>query len=480
MTISSLPLVPVILSGGAGTRLWPVSREGNPKPFMKMADGKSLLAKTFSRAAAVARGGAIVTVTNREYYFQSKDEFEAAGVEAGIEPVFLLEPAGRNTAPAVALAALQVAHTHGRDALMLVLAADHLIRDQAAFKAAVDTATELAQQEYLVTFGIKPTAPETGFGYIEGGAPVGGGRKVARFVEKPTLEHAQDYVKSGNFLWNSGMFCFRVGTFLDELARYAPDVKETIEACWTAMASQQDASMKEIPAGQFEAVPSISVDYAIMERSARVAVVNGTFDWNDIGSWTAVSDLVEPDDNNNRVIGDVVLVDSHNTFVQSEDRVVAALGIDNLTIVDTADALLVARTDKVQDVRKVVAELKKRGHEAFRLHRTVARPWGTYTVLEDSARYKIKRIMVKPGASLSLQLHHHRSEHWIVVQGMAKVVNGERELFLRTNESTYIPAGHRHRLENPGLLDLMMIEVQSGEYLGEDDIVRFEDVYGRA
>jgi mannose-1-phosphate guanylyltransferase len=227
-------------------------------------------------------------------------------------------------------------------------------------------------------------------------------------------------------------------------------------------------------------VPGISIDYAIMERSPRVAVVPSDFDWNDIGSWSAVSELVEPDENNNRSTGDVVLVDSRDTFIQSDDRVVAVLGVEGLTIVDTSDALLVARTDKVQDVRKVVAELKNRGHEAFKLHRTVSRPWGTYTVLENGDRFKIKRIMVKPGASLSLQLHHHRSEHWIVVQGMAKVINGEQELYLRTNESTYIPAGHRHRLENPGLLDLMMIEVQSGEYLGEDDIVRFEDIYGRA
>ncbi len=483
------PLIPVILSGGAGTRLWPVSREGNPKPFMKLADGQSLLSKTFQRAANVAVGGSIVTVTNRDYYFLSKDEFEGAKLGPAAKAVFMLEPAGRNTAPAVALAALQIAHAHGRDALMLVLPADHLIRDQAAFHHAVQAASALAQQDFLVTFGIKPTGPETGFGYIESGEPVGlsdgagsstVGRKVVRFVEKPTLERAEDYLRSGNFLWNSGMFCFRAGAVLDEFAAHAPDVDAAVKACWAAMADSHDAGMQEIPAAQFEAVASISVDYAIMERSARVAVVPADFDWNDIGSWSAVSELVAPDPDNNRSTGDVVFVDSRNTFIQSEDRLVAALGVDDLTIIDTPDALLVARTDKVQDVRKVVAELKSRGHEAFRLHRTVARPWGTYTVLEDGDRFKIKRIMVKPGASLSLQLHHHRSEHWIVVQGMARVVNGERELYLRTNESTYIPAGHRHRLENPGLLDLMMIEVQSGEYLGEDDIVRFEDIYGRA
>jgi mannose-1-phosphate guanylyltransferase/mannose-6-phosphate isomerase len=485
MNATSLsPLIPVILSGGAGTRLWPVSREGNPKPFMKLADGQSLLAKTFQRAADAADCGFMVTVTNRDYYFLSKDEFEGAKLGARCRPVFLLEPAGRNTAPAVALAALQIAHSHGADALMLVLPADHLIQDQAAFKAAVEKAAALARQDYLVTFGITPTTPETGFGYIEGGDLLGespaDGRKVARFVEKPTLERAEEYLRSGNFLWNSGMFCFRAGTVLQEFATHAPEIDASVKVCWAAMATDHDAAMKEIPAAEFEAIAGISLDYALMERSSRVAVVPGDFGWNDIGSWSAVRDLVAADKDNNRGTGDVVFVDSHNTFIQSEDRLVATLGVDNLTIIDTPDALLVARTDKVQDVRKVVAELKSRGHEAFRLHRTVARPWGTYTVLEDGDRFKIKRIMVKPGASLSLQLHHHRSEHWIVVHGMARVVNGERELYLRTNESTYIPAGHRHRLENPGLLDLMMIEVQSGEYLGEDDIVRFEDIYGRA
>ena len=364
---------------------------------------------------------------------------------------------------------------------MLVLPADHLIRDQPAFQKAVTAAARLALQDYLVTFGIRPTSPETGFGYIEAGEALEDGREVLRFVEKPDLENAREYVDRGNFLWNSGMFCFRAGTVLDEFARHAPDVDSAVKVCWIAMAGAPgvEGSMQEIPPALFESVPSISVDYAIMERSDRVAVVPGDFDWNDIGSWSAVSALIEPDENNNRGVGDVVVVDSRDTFIHGESRLVAALGVSDLTIVDTHDALLVARTDKVQDVRKVVALLKERGHEAFRLHRTVARPWGTYTVLEEGERFKIKRIMVKPGASLSLQLHHHRSEHWIVVQGMARVVNGQSEIYLRTNESTYIPAGHRHRLENPGLLDLMMIEVQSGEYLGEDDIVRFEDNYGR-
>lgn len=494
-------LIPVILSGGTGTRLWPVSREGHPKPFMKLADGQSLLQKTYRRAAAVADGGEILTVTNRDYYFMSKDELAGAGLDAGHQGVYLLEPAGRNTAPAVALAAHHLADKYGRDTLMLVLAADHLIGEALAFNAAVSAAAALAREDRLVTFGIVPTAPETGFGYIECGAPLGstpsplageGGGEgagirgeafaVARFIEKPPLDKAREYLAAGNYLWNSGMFCFKAGVILDELAKHAPDVARTAEACWVAMRDGRSdhTTILEIPSEAFAEVPDISIDYAVMEKSNRVAVVPGDFGWSDIGSWTAISQLVEPDAHNNRTVGEAILVDSRNTFVQSEDRLVAGVGLDNLMIIDTPDALLVAHPDRAQDVKKVVTQLKASGHDAYRLHRTVARPWGTYTVLEEGPRFKIKRIVVKPGASLSLQMHHHRSEHWIVVSGMAKVTNGERDIYVNTNESTYIPAGHPHRLENPGLLELVMIEVQSGEYLGEDDIVRFDDRYGRA
>lgn len=474
-------LIPVILSGGAGTRLWPVSREGHPKPFMKLADGQSLLLKTYLRAASVNQGSEILTVTNRDYFFMSKDELAKAKLGDRSSGVFLLEPAGRNTAPAVAMAALQVAEKHGRNTLLLVLAADHLILDLSAFAKSVADAASLAQQDYLVTFGIVPNAPETGFGYIEAGTPLGVGMSVKQFVEKPSLEKAQEYLAAGNFFWNSGMFCFKAGVLLDELAKHSPDVLKASEACWAAMSEKHAAAdaMLEIPAELFAEVPDISVDYAIMERSAKVVVVPADFGWSDIGSWNAVSNLVSPDADNNRAVGEAIFVDSLNTFVQSEDRLVAALGVDNLMIIDTPDALLVAHSDKAQDVKKVVTLLKKQNHEAYKLHRTVARPWGSYTVLEEGQRFKIKRIEVKPGGSLSLQMHHHRSEHWIVVSGMARVVNGEREIFVSTNESTYIPAGHAHRLENPGVLDLVMIEVQSGEYLGEDDIVRFQDHYGR-
>lgn len=453
---------------------------------MKLADGESLLLKTYRRALAVIKSqgdskGQLLTVTNRDYYFMSKDELGALQLDDELGGAFLLEPEGRNTAPAVALAAHRLVDQYGPDAVMLVLAADHLIQDTPQFTRTVADAALLAEQGLLVTFGIVPTGPETGFGYIEAGETLAHGRKALRFVEKPSLEKAQTYLASGNFYWNSGMFCFKAGRLLDEMAQHAPDVATAVQACWQAIKAQPNTTgqMMEIPAKSFAHTPSISIDYAVMERSDRVAVVPSDFGWSDIGSWNAVKDLVAPDATDNRAVGEAIFVDSHDTFVQSENRLVATVGVDHLMIIDTPDALLVARSDKAQDVKKVVAQLKADGHDAYKLHRTVARPWGTYTVLEDSPCFKIKRIKVKPGASLSLQMHHHRSEHWIVVSGMAKVVNGERELFVRTNESTYIPAGHRHRLENPGILDLVMIEVQSGEYLGEDDIVRFQDCYGR-
>lgn len=479
-------LIPVILSGGAGTRLWPVSREGHPKPFMKLADGESLLLKTYRRAAALAgsddgeQSGEILTVTNRDYYFMSKDEFACAKLDKQ-SSVFLLEPSGRNTAPAVAMAAHYVAQKYGRDALMLILAADHLVQDQQAFAASVSHAAELAEQGRLVTFGIVPTNPDTGFGYIEAGDRIGEGRVALRFVEKPDAVKAAEYVAAGNYLWNSGMFCFKAGVILDEMACHAPEVAAAANVCGESLyADDVSAPMFEIPAESFAKMPDISIDYAVMERSSNVAVVPSSFGWSDIGSWGAVRDLVTPDEDSNRAVCDAIFVDSRNTYVQSQDRLVAAVGVADLMIIDTPDALLVAHPDRAQDVKQVVARLKKRNHEAYKLHRTVSRPWGTYTVLEEGPRFKIKRIEVKPGASLSLQMHHHRSEHWVVVSGMAKVVNGDKEIFVRTNESTYIPAGHKHRLENPGVLDLVMIEVQSGEYLGEDDIVRFQDVYGRA
>lgn len=479
-------LVPVILSGGAGSRLWPVSREGHPKPFMKLADGQTLLEKTYRRASnlpgAYIENGNIklLTVTNRDYYFMSRDELEKAGATG----TFLLEPYARNTAPAIALAAHRVRAKLGPDALMLVLAADHLILDEAAFAKAVEHATQLASPPHnlLVTFGIVPTGPETGFGYIEAGQKIEEGQRVKAFVEKPDGIRAQAYLDAGNYFWNSGMFCFSAGQFLDQLDICAPDVAESTRICWNAMQSDslKDSTMIEIPEALFKAAPDISVDFAVMEKSKNVAVVPGNFGWSDIGSWGAIRDLVAPDSNNNRASGEAIFVQTDNTFVQTEDRLVAAVGVSNLMIIDTADALLVANPLYAQEVKTVVNLLKNKNHDAYKLHQTVSRPWGTYTVLEDHSGFKIKRIEVKPGGKLSLQMHHHRSEHWIVVKGQANIVNGDSNITLLANESTYIPAGHKHRLENPIDDQLVMIEVQCGNYLGEDDIVRFEDTYGRS
>ncbi|MBH2031749.1 MAG: mannose-1-phosphate guanylyltransferase/mannose-6-phosphate isomerase [Pseudomonadales bacterium] len=474
-------IIPVILSGGAGTRLWPVSREDHPKPFMRLPDGQSLLQKTYLRAASlIAEGGEIVTVTNREHYFESRDHFAQASL-SGHRARFLLEPQGRNTASAIAVAALVLAAEHGEDAVLVVMAADHLIHDLPGFKAATEHAMALARQGYLVTYGIRPTAPETGFGYIEVGEALDeqAGCRVRRFVEKPDFATAQEYLESGRFLWNSGMFCFTAGSLIDELQVHAPELLELARSCVAQSPRGDGAQMQELHAQSFAALPDISIDYALMERSDKVAVVPAAFDWSDIGSWNALRELVDADTQQNRVQGDAIFIDSRNTFVQSQGRLVATVGVDNLIVVETPDAILVANADCAQQVGQVAKRLKLENHQAYRLHRTVSRPWGTYTVLEEGPRFKIKRIVVKPGAALSLQMHHHRSEHWIVVQGMARVVNGERSLLVNSNESTFIPAGHKHRLENPGVIDLVMIEVQSGEYLGEDDIVRFEDQYGR-
>ena len=481
-----MSIVPVILSGGAGTRLWPVSREGHPKPFMRLPDGQTLLAKTYRRAAALLPdGGSIMTVTNREHYFASKDQLVEAGIDSPHQPHFILEPQGRNTAAAVAHAALALKASHGEDTVMVVMSADHLIEDEDAFCRSMQHATWLARDGLLVTCGILPTRPETGFGYIEAGEPLDdqGGCRVARFIEKPDQPTAQQYLQHGGFLWNAGIFCFKVDTLLAELREYAPAILAAAETCIAASPAHDSAGIQvqELHVESFLQTPDTSIDYALLERSDRVAMVPACFDWSDIGSWTALADLLPADEHNNRVDGDALMEDTQNTFVLSNNRLVATVGVDNLIIVDTCDAILVANADRAQDIGRIAKRLKREQHPAHQVHRTVGRPWGHYRVLEEGPRFKIKRIMVKPGASLSLQMHHHRSEHWIVVQGMAEILNGsEHPRLVNTNESTYIPAGHRHRLSNPGMVDLIIIEVQSGEYLGEDDIVRLDDKYGRA
>ena len=481
------PIVPIILSGGAGTRLWPLSREQAPKPFMPLPDGDTLLGKTAARAVALPGVTELVTVTNRDYYFHTKDVYAGLGDAGPASAAFLLEPFGRNTAAAVALAAHYVEATHGGDAVLLVLPADHLIRDQAAFAVAVRRAAALARTGVLATFGISPALPETGFGYIECGDRIAGADeppsfKARRFAEKPPLAQAREYLAAGNYVWNSGMFCFTATAILDAFARHAPAVRDAIRPVWSALAAKGLSAMEEIDSALFAAVPDISLDYAVMEKAAAagdVAIVRGTFDWSDVGSWQAVSDLTEPDAHGNRGQGERVAIATFGTYVHSEDRVVATVGVENLVIIDTPDAVLVAHRDHLQRVKEVVGELKARGHESYRLHRTVGRPWGAYTVLQEGPCFKIKRIEVKAGASLSLQLHHRRSEHWIVVSGTARVTRDEDVYLIGANESTYIPVETRHRLENPGSEPLVMIEVQCGEYLGEDDIVRFDDQYGR-
>lgn len=471
-------MVPVILSGGSGTRLWPVSRRAHPKPFMRLLDGESMAEKTLRRAMKVSGNIPALTVTSRDFYFYTRDLYENL-YGKDIEFPFLLEPIGRNTAPAIAMAALQVVADYGQDALMLVMPADHLIRDEDTFQAAVDEARALALRGYLVTFGIHPTHPETGYGYIRKGQEIASSRgfEVSAFVEKPDEETARKYVASGRYDWNSGMFCFSAGVFLEALERHAPEVAESARNCFAQL--QQGTHPMEIPEDLFSLCPSISVDYAVMERADNCAVVVGDFGWSDIGTWQALSELYESDEAGNRLHGKAVMVDSQDCFVQSEVRLVAAVGLRNLVIVDTEDAVLVADRDRAQNVGEVVDLLKDLEHEAAVFHKTVHRPWGSYTVLEDAPDCKVKRLVVKPGQVLSLQKHQYRSEQWTMVKGEAKIRLGEQEFVLKVNESTFVPAGTLHRVENSTPEDIHMIEVQTGSYFGEDDIVRYEDIYGR-
>src|SRR5436190_13220550 len=482
-------LIPLILSGGAGTRLWPLSREAAPKPFMPLPDGETLLGKTSHRAIDLPNVSQLITVTNRDLYFHTKDVYLSAQIAPADGNTYLLEPFGRNTAPAVALGALFAQARGWDDAVLLVLPADHLIRDSQAFAAAIARATTLAAKGLLVTFGIAPTHPDTGFGYVECGELVmAAGReeppafRARRFVEKPPLLTAREYLAAGNYLWNSGMFAFTPATILAALARHAPGVLASTRPILHSLTDPATSGMLEIDAAQFAAVPDISIDYAVMEAAAgagEVAVVRGTFDWSDVGSWQAVAALTETDDEGNGGHGERVAIATRGTYVHSGDRIVATVGVENLVIVDTPDAVLVAHRDHLQRVKDVVGELKARGHESYRLHKTVARPWGAYTVLEEAPGFKIKRIEVKPGAALSLQLHHRRSEHWVVVQGTARVTRGDDVFDIGANESTYIPVETRHLLENPGTGMLAMSEVLCGDYRGEDDLGRFEDKYGR-
>jgi len=468
-------LIPTILCGGAGSRLWPLSRAMHPKPFIRLTDGESLLQKAFIRGVQQKNVQEILTVTNRELLFKTEDDYREINQE-NIPTSFILEPFGRNTAAAIAAAALNVRKHHGEDAVLLVLAADHLINDSDAFTVAVDKAVQLAENNKLVTFGIQPTAPETGYGYIEAD-----GYEVKRFVEKPDLQTARDYVASGRYFWNSGMFCFKAGVMLEQMQQHCPDILSAVELCMENSRTAHGEGFEEVElnADLFKAVREDSIDFAIFEKSSEIAVVPCNLGWSDIGSWAAMGELTPADENGNRVDGKAQLFDSTNCFIRSKDRLVGAVGVDNLIIVDTADAFLVAHGNRAQDVKQIYTELKNADHESHKLHRKVYRPWGSYTVLEEGPHFKIKRIEVKPHSSLSLQMHEHRSEHWVVLKGEAKIVNGDKELTISRDESTFILAGHKHRLCNATDNELVIIEVQTGKYVGEDDIIRFEDVYGR-
>lgn len=473
-------LTPIILSGGAGTRLWPVSREAHPKPFMRIGGGKSLISQTQERAKLVCGSDSAVVVTNREYYLRTRDELKAP--ESQLH--FLLEPEGRNTAPAVAAAALW-ALKQDADACLLVMPADHLITNTTEFMQAAKYAETLARDGYLVLFGISPTAPETGYGYIEMGDPVSQrGRAVKRFVEKPDAKTAASYLAQGNYVWNSGIFCFKASTILDAMVVHCPAL---LDAARTVMEASKSNGDKTELAEAFAKLENVSIDYAVLEKATNIAVLPGEFGWSDMGAWSAVADSLPADADGNKfntgasaVGSQPIIIDSHNSYVDSKDRLVALIGVDNICVIDTPDALLVADRSKSQEVRQVVGQLKAKGHEAHKIHRTAVRPWGTYTVLGEGQGFKIKRVVVKPKHSLSLQMHHHRTEHWVVVSGTANITVGDQTVMMSQNESTYIPIGAKHRLENPGIVDLVLIEVQCGSYLGEDDIVRFSDSYGRA
>lgn len=464
---SSTMITPVILSGGAGKRLWPLSREARPKQFLPLFDGQSLFSLTLQRVTATPFAAPLV-ICNADHRFMVTEQL------AGSTATILLEPCSRNTAPAIALAALAT----DPDALLLVLPSDHLFTDAQAFRDMVQTAVPTAEAGHLVTFGVRPHFPATGYGYIRcGEALPAGGCRVAAFVEKPDLKTAAHYLSSGDYLWNCGIFLFKASAFLAELQQYAPAVLQAATAAYAART--HDFGFIGIPSDTFATAPDISIDYAVMERTANAAVVPCATPWSDVGSWSSLTDSFAKDANGNVTRGDVELHHVRNSTVLAEEKLVVALGVDNLIVVETDDAILVAHRDQSENIKHVVESLTQQGRQHVRLHRKVHRPWGHYDAISEGDRFKVKRIQVNPGASISLQMHHHRAEHWIVVSGTARIVRGDEEFLLSENQSTFIPLGTTHRLENPGTIPLEIVEVQSGSYLGEDDIVRFQDHYGR-
>jgi mannose-1-phosphate guanylyltransferase/mannose-6-phosphate isomerase len=497
-------IIPIILSGGCGSRLWPLSRDHYPKQFLPLIQETTMLQETQLRLNGLQNLAEPLVVCNESHRFMVAEQLRQAGCPAG---AIMLEPVGRNTAPAVAVAALQ-AQKAGDDPVLLVLPADHVIVDAEMFRGAVVEGAKLAEAGKLVTFGIVPDKAETGYGYIKAGALLAGrgmrdaecenldsgcasdfrvtrtasrvtdtAYEVETFVEKPDAATAEEYLASGDYYWNSGMFMFRASRYLEELEKFAP---EMLSCCREALEkAQRDLDFVRLDAGAFGACPKDSIDYAVMEKTADAAVISLDAGWSDVGSWSALWEVGQADGAGNVMRGDVLTHDSRNCYLHSSGRMVAAVGLEDHVVVETADAVLVARRDRAQDVKAIVEQLKQQGRGEALLHRRVNRPWGSYESIDHSERFQVKRITVNPGASLSLQMHHHRAEHWIVVKGTARITRGDETLVLSENQSTYIPLGVQHRLENPGLIPLELIEVQSGAYLGEDDIVRFDDKYGR-
>ncbi len=465
-------MTPVILSGGSGTRLWPLSRRHYPKQFLPLVTKNTMIQETLLRLNGLPGLKNPIVVCNEDHRFMMAEQLW----EIGITPKkIILEPIGKNTAPAVALAAL---NADSKDEVLLVLPADHVINDIEAFHAAILEAEALAKKGNLVTFGIVPTHPETGYGYImRDSEKIGNAYKVAAFVEKPDAVTAKNYIKSGDYLWNSGLFAFTAGTFLRELEKFHPKM---LAACSQALqTAREDLDFTRLDKIIFSTCPADSIDYAIMEKTDRAVVVPLDAGWNDVGSWSSLWDVTDKDASGNAISGDVITVDSKNSYIYAEDKLVTVLGIENLVVVETKDAVMIAPKDKVQDVKRIVDELKQLGRSEIDIHKKAYRPWGHYESVDSGDRHQTKRIIVKPGAKLSLQKHHHRAEHWVIVKGTALVTKGDEQILLSENESTFISLGTIHRLENPGVIPLEIVEVQSGSYLGEDDIVRFDDNYGR-
>ena len=470
-----MAILPIILSGGVGSRLWPLSRKDHPKPFIELDDGESLLQKCYARSIDVSDYNEVVTVTNADLFHQSQCEFSKIA-SSTFKNTFLCEPVSRNTTASIALASHYAISAHGDESVILVVPADHLINDLQAFAQAIKDAEKLAHQSKLVTLGIKPSSPKTGYGYI-----LSSGCHVKKFVEKPDRETAEKYIANGNYFWNSGIFCMKPSIFLEELNLLAPDIaKDTAKAMAGARKNySENIRRHDIRHPDFEHIRSISVDYAVFEKSQNIDIVKCDIGWSDVGSWNDLGSLLPADKSKNNILGNAISKETNNCTIYGGERLIATYGIKDLIISDTDDALLIVSKDNDQDVTSIVDELKSRNDPIYKQSPTVHRPWGTYTVLQESVGFKVKRIQVKPGNKLSLQSHKYRSEHWIVVSGKAFVTKDEEQIELLPNQSIYIPKGHRHRLENRETEQLIVVEVQCGDYLGEDDIVRYDDIYQR-